>query len=86
MTIIKRACANCCAFNPSAMRDEEACENLTFFTEYYGTPQAVNHTPGPADWCPSHKTHAEDKAEDAAIAGFWQRLGIERRMGGRSSD
>ena len=44
----------------------------------------MNHAPGPADWCPSHKTHAEDKAEDSAIVLFWQRLGIERRMGGRT--
>jgi len=49
MTLIKRTCATCCAFNPSAMEDEEACENLTFFTECYETPQAVNHAPGPAD-------------------------------------
>ena len=66
------------------MEDEEACGNLTFFTEHHGTPQAVSRDPSPADWCPSHQTHAEDKAEDAAIVGFWQRLGIERRMGGRT--
>ena len=80
MTIIKRACANCCAFNPAPDGDDPTCENLTFFTEYYGTPQVVNHEPGPDDWCPSHKTFAEDKAEDAAIVLFWQRLGIEHRV------
>ena len=38
MTIIKRTCATCCAFNPTAMEEEEACENLTFFTEHHGAP------------------------------------------------
>ena len=84
MTIIKRTCATCCAFNPTPEGDDLACLNLSFFTDHYGTPQAVDREPGAADWCPSHKTHAEDKAEDAAIVLFWQRLGIERRMGGRT--
>ena len=86
MTIIKPTCATCCAFNPTPKGDEPTCLNLCFFTERYGTPQAVSRDPSPADWCPSHQTHEEDDAEDAAIARFWQRLGIERRVGGRSSD
>ena len=81
MNIIKRTCATCVAFNPSATGEEVVCGNLTFITEHHGTPQAVGRDPGPADWCPSHMTHKEDRAEDAAIAGFWQRLGIEPKRG-----
>jgi hypothetical protein len=81
MNIIKRTCATCCAFNPSATDDEEVCTNLTFFTIHHvdadGRPLVIHQAPSPADWCDSHQTHEEDKAEDAAIAGFWQRLGIE---------
>lgn len=60
MTIIKPTCATCASFNPSATHDEEACGNLTFFTEHHGTPQAVNRNPGAADWCDNHQTHEED--------------------------
>ena len=81
MNIIKRTCATCAAFNPTATNDEEACGNLTFITENHGTPQALSREPGAADWCPSHMTHDEDKAEDAAIVTYWQRLGIAPRMG-----
>ena len=88
MNIIKRTCSTCCAFNPSATDDEEPCGNLTFFTVHHvdaeGKPLTIHQAPGPADCCPSHMTHVEDKAEDAAIVMFWQRLGIERRMGGRT--
>ena len=85
MNIVKRTCATCAAFNPSATDDEEVCGNLTFFTEYRGTPQAVSHEPSPADWCPSHQTHEEDKAEDAGMVTFWQRLGLAPRLD-RSAD
>ncbi|WP_029524136.1 hypothetical protein [Polaromonas glacialis] len=81
MNIIKRTCATCCAFNPAPHGDDPACLNLTFITEHHGTQQAVGRDPGPADWCPSHMTHKEDRAEDVAIAGFWQRLGIEPKRG-----
>lgn len=84
MNIIKRTCATCCAFNPAPESDEPACFNLVSFHARPGTPPALSREPGPADCCDSHKTSDEDKAEDAAIAGFWQRLGIERRAGGRT--
>ena len=67
MSIIKRTCATCAAFNPSATDDEESCGNLVFFTEHHGTPQAVNREPSPADWCDSHQTHEEDAAETHEI-------------------
>ena len=86
MNIIKRTCANCVAFNPSATDDEEICSNLTSFTAHRfstnGRLLIVHLAPSPDDWCDGHQTHEEDKAEDAAIAGFWQRLGIERRADG----
>ena len=86
MNIIKRPCANCVAFNPSATDDEELCSNLTSFTAHRfstnGRPLIVHLAPSPDDWCDGHQTHDEDKAEDAAIAGFWQRLGIEQRTSG----
>jgi len=67
MNSIKRTCATCVAFNPSATEDEDACGNLTFFTEHHGTPQAVNREPGPAECCDSHQTHEEDAAETHEI-------------------
>lgn len=67
MNSIKRTCATCAAFNPSATEDGDACGNLTFFTEHHGTPQAVNREPGPADCCDSHQTHEEDAAETQEI-------------------
>ena len=67
MNIIKRTCATCAAFNPSATTDEEPCGNLVFFTEHHGTPQAVNREPSPTDYCDSHQTHEEDAAETREI-------------------
>ena len=86
MSNIKRTCANCVAFNPSATDDEEPCANLTSFTVHHVDADlktlTIHQAPSPGDWCDGHQTHEEDKAEDAAIAGFWQRLGIERRADG----
>ena len=79
MNIIKRTCATCVAFNPSATGDEVVCGNLTFFTVDRGTPHAVNREPTATDCCDIHQTHAEDAAEDTAVAGFWQGLDIEPR-------
>ena len=74
------------AFNPTATNDEEPCANLTFFTIHHVDadlkPLIVHLAPSPGDWCDGYQTYEEDKAEDVAIAGFWQRLGIERRAGG----
>ena len=72
MNIIKRTCATCVAFNPSATGEEVVCGNLIFFTVGRGTPHAVNREPNATDCCDIHQTHAEDAAEDAAMAGFWQ--------------
>ena len=80
MNIIKRTCASCVTFNPSANGEEVVCGNLTFFTEHRGTPQAVSRELSPTDWCDNHQTHAEDAAEDKAVAGFWQSMGIEPRQ------
>lgn len=67
MTIEKRTCANCAAFNPARTDDEPACCNLVSFTEQHGTPQAMTREPGPGDSCDSHQTHEEDAAETHAI-------------------
>ena len=67
MNIIKRTCATCAAFNPSATGEEEVCGNLTFFTDHHGTPQAVNREPSPTDRCDSHMTHEEDETQTQEI-------------------
>ena len=67
MNSIKRTCATCAAFNPSATEDGDACGNLTFFTEQHGTPQEWHHEPGPTDYCVSHQTHEEDAAQTQEI-------------------
>ena len=67
MSTLKRTCATCASFNPSATQDEEPCGNLVFFTEHHGTPQAVSRAPSPEDWCDSHQTQEEDEAETREI-------------------
>jgi len=67
MSIIKRTCATCAAFNPSATDEEEPCGNLVFFTENHGTPQAVSRAPRPADCCDSHQTQQEDAAQSHEV-------------------
>ena len=67
MNIIKRTCATCAAFNPSATDNEEVCGNLVYFTEHHETPQAMHREPSPDDACDSHQTHEEDAAEASAI-------------------
>ncbi len=67
MNIIKRTCATCAAFNPSATDDELVCGNLVSFTERHGTPQVKHREPGPADWCDDHMTHEEDAAQTHEI-------------------
>lgn len=85
MTIIKRTCATCCAFNPAPENDEPACMNLVNIVIHHidenGKPLVIYRQPYAGFRCDSHVTHEEDKAEDAAIALFWQRIGIERRPG-----
>lgn len=71
MNIIKRTCATCTAFNPSATDDEEPCGNLTFFTIHHvdakGKPLTIHQAPTPKDCCSSHQTHEEDAAQTQEI-------------------
>lgn len=67
MTITKRTCANCAAFNPAPTGDEPTCWNLVSITEQHGTPQALTRAPGPNDHCTQHQTHAEDLEQTAFI-------------------
>jgi len=71
MTIIKRTCANCCAFNPAPKGDDPACMNLVYFTIHHvdadGKPLTIHQAPTPADCCPGHQTHEEDEAETHEI-------------------
>jgi len=48
-------------------------------------PGAGARQPLPNEVCDDHLTQRESDAEDAAIAVFWQRLGIAPRLG-RVSD
>lgn len=88
MNIIKRTCATCASFNPSATDDEEVCGNLVSITIYHvdenNNPIVLHRQPYAGFKCDSHKTLDEDKAEDAAIVTFWQRLGIQPRIGKRT--
>lgn len=88
MNIIKRTCATCVAFNPLAAEDKVVCGNLVSIIIHHidedGKPLVIYRAPYASFRCDSHKTHAEDEAEDAAIVVFWQRLGIERRKGGHT--
>lgn len=81
MTLTKRTCSTCCAFNPAPEGDDPACWNLTSIIEHNRTPQELHRQPLPNDWCDGHQTHEEDRAEDAAIGAFWQTLGIAPRLG-----
>lgn len=71
MNIIKRTCATCAAFNPSATDDEEVCRNLTFFTIHHvdadGKPLVIHQAPSATDRCNSHQTQEEDEAETHQI-------------------
>lgn len=55
------------------------CMNLVSFFPT-GNPAAIRGAL-PGDCCHNHQTHEEDKAEDAALALFWQRLGVDRQSG-----
>lgn len=67
MTIIKRTCTNCAAFNPSPTGEDPTCWNLVSFTEQHGTPQALTREPGPHDHCNDHLTHDESTEQTAFI-------------------
>lgn len=70
MTIVKRTCATCVAFNSAPEGDEPSCWNLCAIVERPGTGQQLTRQPGPADACDSHRTHEEDAARDAAAGRF----------------
>jgi hypothetical protein len=67
VNIIKRACANCAAFNPSPTGDEPTCWNLVSFTEQPGTVQALTRQPGSQDECSDHLTQHESTEQTARI-------------------
>ena len=77
MTIIKRTCANCAAFNPTPAGDDPACGNLVSFTEQHGTPQAVTREPGPHDQCSEHLTSEESTEQTAFIDAHHDMGGFE---------
>ena len=81
MHIIKRTCATCAAFNPSATEDEEPCANLVFFTIHHvdagGKPLTIHQAPSPTDRCDSHQTHEEDAAETREIETARTAMGNE---------
>lgn len=81
MTLLRRTCSTCCAFNPAPEGDDPACLNLTSIIEQYRMPKEFYREPLPDDWCDGHQTHEEDRAENAAIAAFWLTLGIAPRLG-----
>ena len=90
MNITKRTCATCAAFNPAPEGDDPACWNLVNIIIHHvdedGKPLVIHRQPYAGFRCDSHQTHDEDKAEDAAIVTFWQRLGIEPQMGRRPTE
>ena len=89
MTLLRRTCSTCCAFNPAPEGDDPACWNLVSMTIHHvdadGKPLVIKQQPAPNDCCDHHQTHEEDRAEDAAVAAFWLTLGLEPRLG-RTAD
>ena len=83
MTITKRTCATCAAFNPKAKGNEPSCANLVNLVIHHvdaqDRPIVIRQQPNAAFWCDDHQTHEEDEAKDAAIGKFWQRLGIAQK-------
>lgn len=71
MPLLRRTCSTCCAYIGGD------CLNMVSFI----VPGSDARQPLPNEVCGDHKTHAEDRAEDAAIAAFWLRLGIAPRRG-----
>lgn len=83
MTIIKRTCATCAAFNPTASGDDPTCANLVSIRIHHvdaqDLPIVIRQQPNAAFWCDDHQTHEEEAAKDVAIGRFWQRLGNEQK-------
>ena len=82
---IKRTCSNCAAYSLDEADGLITCWNLVTIVIHHvdaqGKPLTIKRQPGPRDHCDGHQTDAEDKAADAALALFWQRLSIEPGMG-----
>lgn len=64
-----RACSDCVSF------DQGECMNLVSIK----TGDGPYEKPKSNDCCPNHKTLAEDKADDSAMALFRSRLGLPPR-------
>ena len=77
----KRNCANCTAFNPSPAANETTCLNLVSLVihhiDEYDRPIVIHKQPYPKFRCDSHQTKAEEQAQDAAVAQFFARIGIQ---------
>ena len=73
--LLRRTCSTCCSYSGGE------CLNMVNFI----VPGADARQPLPNEVCDDHMTQRESDAEDAAIAVFWQRLGIAPRLG-RVSD
>ena len=83
MTITKRTCATCAAFNPKAKGNEPSCANLVNLVIHHvdaqDRPIVIRQQPNATFWCDDHQTTEEEAAKDAAIGKFWQRLGIAKK-------
>ena len=75
MILLRRTCSTCCSYNGGE------CMNMVSFI----VSGSHARDPLPNDVCDDHMTQRESDAEDAAIALFWQRLGIAPQLG-RVSD
>ena len=81
-----RNCSTCAAYAPD---DDDGghmtCWNLVSIVIHHvdadGKPLTIKRQPEPDDHCDDHQTHAEDHAENVAIAHYWQRMGLESRDG-----
>lgn len=80
MTLIKRTCENCIAFNPAHTDEEPSCWNFVTIVIHHHdgqNPVTIKRQPWAGFTCEDHKTREEDRADDAAVSKFWERLGIE---------
>lgn len=66
-----RACSTCCAYAHGH------CSNHVAWSHAGGPYEE----PWPTDCCPDHKTHDEDRREDAAVYRFRSRLGVQPALG-----
>lgn len=80
--IKKRNCANCTAFDPAAAENEPTCANLVILIIHHldenNEPIVIRQQPYPKFRCHQHQTRAEEKAQDAAVVQFFQRIGVKQ--------